>query len=157
MSSVFRIAPLLDLPSGVEKLRAEASEEGFRFVDKLVAEWRSGTNRFSQPGEILLGVFQAANLVAIGGLNRDPYADQAGIGRLRHLYVTQPVRRSGVGAALVRQLLNYADGVFHSVRLRTKTPEAAEFYTSLGFHHVRNENATHVKLLPGHTMHFQAP
>ena len=42
-------------------------------------------------------------------------------------------RGAGVGTAFVRQLLSQADGAFHSVRLRTKTREAADCYVSLGF------------------------
>ncbi len=142
-----RIVPLLDLPIGVDELRTEAAGEGFRFMDKLVTEWRSDTNRFARPGEVLLGVFQGADLVAVGGLNRDPYAEQDGIGRLRHLYVRKSERRSGIGAALVQQLLNHAKGVFHSVRLRTDTREAADFYVSLEFRPVRDKAATHAKSL----------
>ena len=147
MNSVTRIVPLLDLPFGVDELRTEAAGEGFRFVDKLVAEWRSETNRFARPGEVLLGAFRGADLVALGGLSRDPYADQDGIGRLRHLYVRRSDRRSGIGSALVRQLLNHAEGVFHSVRLRTDTREAADFYVSLEFRPVRDKAATHTKSL----------
>ena len=142
-----RIAPLLDLPAGIEALRAEAAHDGFRFVDRLVAEWRSGANRFARPGEVLLGAFRAAELVAVGGLNRDPYADQDGIGRLRHLYVRTSDQRSGLGSALVRQLLIHAEGAFPLVRLRTQTREAAVFYATLGFRPVHDATATHVKAL----------
>ena len=100
MSSTSRIALLFDLPDGVEELRVEAAREGFRFVDKLAAEWRSGANRFAQSGEVFLGAFRGAELIAVSGLNRDPYTDQDGIGRLRHLYVRQSARRFGVGSAL---------------------------------------------------------
>ena len=145
MNAAFRISPLRDLPPGIDKLRAEAAAEGFRFMDTLVIEWRSGANRFARPGEAFLGAFQAAELIAVGGLNRDPYADQEGIGRLRHIFVRRSARRSGVGSALVHQLLRHADGVFRSVRLRTETREAADFYVSLGFHAVQDESATHVR------------
>ena len=72
-------------------------------------------------------------------------AEQDGIGRLRHLYVRNSERRSGIGSALVQQLLNHAEGVFHSVRLRTDTREAATFYVSLKFRPVRDKAATHAK------------
>ena len=144
MSTLPQLAPLLDLPPDIDELRVEASAEGFRFVGKLVAEWNAGQNRFAEPGEVLLGAFQASRLVAVGGLNRDPYADRLEIGRLRHLYVERAARRSGVGSALVGQLLDRAKGVFQSVRLRTTTQEAADFYVRLGFRPVRDEAATHV-------------
>lgn len=139
-----QLAPLLDLPPDIEDLRAEARAEGFRFVDKLVAEWNAGRNRFAEPGEVLLGAFQASRLVAVGGLNRDPYADRLDIGRLRHLYVRRAARRSGVGSALVCQLLDRAKDGFQSVRLRTDTQEADDFYVRLGFRPVRDEAATHI-------------
>jgi GNAT superfamily N-acetyltransferase len=147
MDPASRIVHLLDLPNGVDELRTEAAGEGFRFMDKLVSEWRSDANRFARPGEVLLGAFRGADLVAVGGLNRDPYAEQDGIGRLRHLYVRKSERRSGIGSALVQQLLNHAEGVFHSIHLRTDTREAAEFYVSLEFCPVQDKAATHAKSL----------
>ncbi len=144
MSILPQLSPLLHLPPGIQELRVEASADGFRFVDKLIAEWDTGQNRFAEPGEVLLGAFQASRLVAIGGLNRDPYADRRGIGRLRHLYVERAARRTGIGSALVWQLLGRAKGVFHSVRLRTATQEAADFYVRLGFRPVQEEAATHI-------------
>jgi GNAT superfamily N-acetyltransferase len=144
MSPTSSIVPLLDLPEGIETLRAEAAGEGFRFMDKLVAEWRSGMNRFAQSGEVFLGAFQAGDLVAVGGLNRDPYVDRSGIGRLRHLYVRKSARRSGVGTALAQRLLAHAEDVFDSVRLRTDTREAADFYVTLGFRPVQDQTASHV-------------
>lgn len=147
MSPPICIAPSLNLPVGIEELRAEATGEGFRFVDKLVAEWLSGTNRFSRPGEVFLVAFRATDLVAFGGLNRDPYTDESGVGRLRHLYIRKSNRRSGLGSALVQELLDHAESTFHLVRLRTATREAADFYVRLKFHVVQDETATHVKSL----------
>jgi GNAT superfamily N-acetyltransferase len=147
MSPTLRIDPVLDLPNGLDGLRAEAAGEGFRFVEKLVSEWHSGANRFAKPGEVFLCAFRAADLIAVGGLNRDPYTDKEEIGRLRHLYVRKSARRSGVGAALVRQLLGHAEGVFDAVRLRTETREAADFYVNLGFRSVQEDAASHAILL----------
>ncbi len=139
-----RIVPLLDLPAGVEALRAEAAADGFRFLDRLVADWRSGANAFDRPGEVLLGAFRADDLIALGGLNRDPYASEDGIGRLRHVYVGRSVRRAGVGSTLVRRLLDHARGTFRLVRLRADAEAAASFYVSLGFTPVQDVAGTHV-------------
>jgi GNAT superfamily N-acetyltransferase len=147
MSPTLRIDPLLDLPNGLDGLRVEAAGEGFRFVEKLVSEWHSGANRLAKPGEVFLGAFRAIDPIAVGDLNRDPYADKGGIGRLRHLYVRKSARRSGVGAALVWQLLAHAEGLFHAVRLRTETREAADFYVNLGFRSVQEDAASHAILL----------
>lgn len=48
---MLHIALLPDLPAAIEELRTEAAGEAFRFVDKLIAEWRCGTNSFAQPGD----------------------------------------------------------------------------------------------------------
>ena len=147
MKPALRIVQLLDLPASVEALRIAAMGEGYGFVDKLVAEWRSGINRFDRPGEIFLGAFQSDDPVAVGGLNRDPYAKQDGVARLRHVYVARAFRHCGVGTALVRRLLDEATGRFQSVRLRTATPESAGFYVRLGFAPVQEEAATHIRVL----------
>lgn len=42
------------LPPEVEELEALAACEGFNFMTRLVAEWRSGTNRFDKPGSVCL-------------------------------------------------------------------------------------------------------
>jgi N-acetylglutamate synthase-like GNAT family acetyltransferase len=144
MQDSLRIAALSDLPAGLDDLCAEASREGFMFMEKFVREWRSGANRFAQPGEVLLGAFSPAGLIGVGGLNRDPYTDQDGVGRVRHLYVTGTARRSGVGSVLVHRLLAHAVDVFHSVRLRTDTQAAADFYVGLGFTRVQDSAATHI-------------
>lgn len=99
---------LKELPKTLEVLCQEAAEEGFRFMDKLAKEWKKGRNRFDAPGEILLGAFLNNELVAVDGLNIDPYANDVGMARLRHLYVLKQARRQGVAAALVRRLLEGA-------------------------------------------------
>jgi GNAT superfamily N-acetyltransferase len=142
------ISLLVELPAAIEQLLAEASNEGFGFVDKLVAEWRSGANTFDKPGEALFGAFTGSQLVAVGGLNRDPYVVGDGFGRLRHLYVANSARRPGLGSALVSRVLEHASGVFHAVRLRTDTPGASDLYGSLGFLGLQDQAATHIKHLP---------
>lgn len=100
MGPTLRIEPLRDLPYGLDGLRTEAAGEGFRFVEELVAEWHEGTNRFAKPGEVFLGAFRAADLIAVGGLNRDPYAecrprrDRSATAPLRET-IDPPVRRGG--------------------------------------------------------------
>ncbi|WP_162530621.1 GNAT family N-acetyltransferase [Rhodovastum atsumiense] len=137
---------MTELPDGIEALRAQAAAEGFRFIDRLVTEWHAGTNRFDRAGEGLLGAWEATGLVGVCGLNRDPYTDDAGVGRLRHLYVLASARRHGVAAALLAEILRYTEGTFHTVRLRT-TPQAAGFYIRHGFVAVTGDAASHVRRL----------
>jgi GNAT superfamily N-acetyltransferase len=121
--------------------------EGFLFVDRLVRDWTSGSNRFDLGGEQFLYAFAGEILIGVCGLNRDPYLDQDGIGRLRHLYVRQCARHRGVASALVRRMLDEAGNTFRIVRRRTATTEAAAFYLRHGFVPVRDETASHAKAL----------
>ncbi len=135
---------LVSLPhEAFPSLAAAASAEGFDFLERMQAEWESGKNRFSAPGEYVIGISQGDTLVAIGGLNKDPYAIEATTGRLRHIYVSAAHRRSGIGRALVDTLLSQAGSYFHRVRLRTNSAEAAAFYERYGFSPVREPDATH--------------
>jgi GNAT superfamily N-acetyltransferase len=147
MTQDFRIAPVSALHPGMALLRAEAMNEGFLFVDRLVRDWTSGSNRFDLPGERLLGAFAEETLIGVCGINRDPTINQDGIGRLRHLYVRECKRRRGVASALVQRLLDEASNTFRIVRLRTETREAAAFYLGRGFVPVQDETASHVKAL----------
>ena len=144
MDSVIEFELVRELPLGIEILRAEALRAGFRFMDKLVSEWESGANRFDMPGEMLFGAFADARLVAIGGLNIDPYANDPSVARLRHLYVLSRVRRQKVGSRIARHLLDTARTSFASVRLFTDTAEAGAFYAKLGFARTHSPNATHI-------------
>jgi len=141
-----RLLPLMLPQPGLAALRDAALVEGFGFVERLMRDWDSGANRFAQPGEQLVGAFEGAWLLGFVGLNRDPYLLQAGVGRLRHLYVAPGARGRGVGAALVRHLLRGT--AFHRLRLRTDTAAAAAFYLRLGFHPVADATATHEIHLP---------
>ncbi|WP_204124334.1 MULTISPECIES: GNAT family N-acetyltransferase [Pseudomonas] len=127
-------------------LEAEAVTEGFRFLTRLVADWKNGSNRFDQPGECLLGAFRNGQLMAIGGLSYDPYAG-SDIGRLRRVYVARASRGQNVGKALVERLLEYAAQRFRVVRLSTDTPEGSAFYLRCGFQQIHDDFATHVKSL----------
>ncbi len=133
-----------DVPS-VERLRElpldslrslvdESEREGFRFVSRLLSEWRSGANRFERPGEALFAARDGDSLLGIAGLNVDPYQDDTRVARLRHVYVRADSRRKGIGRLLVARALAHASsGPFIKVRLRTDTLEGTAFYEALGF------------------------
>ena len=124
-------------------LAHSARAEGFAFLDRLVADWDSGANRFDRAGECLLGAHDAETLIAVAGLNIDPYANDPACARLRHVYVAPSHRRTGTGRQLVVALLRDAQPMFNRVRLRTTTPAAAAFYEALGFHTLNDPSATH--------------
>jgi len=142
---MFTLVRLTHLDDRLELLRREAAAEGFRFVDRLIEDWQTGRNRFDGPGECLQGVTAGDDLVAAGGLNRDPYECSTPTGRIRHVYVMQPYRRRGAGSILLQALLAEADLHYAAVRLRTDTPDAAAFYVGHGFVPVASQWATHVR------------
>jgi hypothetical protein len=61
-----------DLPAGFDALRADAFAEGYRFVERLVADWMSRAIRFDREGEALLAAHVNGVLAGIGGLTIEP-------------------------------------------------------------------------------------
>jgi GNAT superfamily N-acetyltransferase len=131
-------------PDRVSDLLAESEEAGSRIVRRLVDEFADRTNRFDRPGEALFGASIAGRLVGVCGLNIDPYAGDARVGRVRHLYVLTPLRRHGVGRQLVGLVIEAARDRFESLRLRTNNPAAARLYEVLGFRAQEARDYTHV-------------
>lgn len=137
---------LNDLPlAEMEVLLVESRAEGHTFVDRLVDGYTDGNNRFDQPGEALFGVYAGEQLVAVGGLNRDPYLPDENAGRVRHVYVLPSFRRQGVGRLLMKAIVEAArSSPFRLLTLRTCNPAADLFYRALGFlPAVEFEDATH--------------
>ena len=143
-----QIERLTGIGAESDALIAEASALGFPMMERLRREWLDGTNRFDLPGEILLAAWVDGHLVAIGGLNRDPYADDSSLGRVRHLYVLADYRERGIGRALVRRIAAEARAYFVVLRLRTATAQGARFYEELGFVRAEGEAVTHIMRLP---------
>lgn len=123
----------------------ESKNEGFRFLERLVNDYKDGTNNFNKPGELLYGVFNTEGLlVAIGGLNIDPFSNVEKIGRLRRFYVSKDYRRKGIGRFLLNQIIYDAKKHYKILVLHTDTEQADTFYTSFGFSKKnRFPNSTH--------------
>jgi GNAT superfamily N-acetyltransferase len=137
----------IELPiSGLERLQAEAREEGYNFIDTLVEQWANAQNRFDAPGEALCGHLDQGLLVAVGGLNVDPFAGRPDMGRIRRVYVRHAWRNRGIGRALVTALVNEARAYFRCVRLRAENADAARLYERIGFVPISSPNATHIML-----------
>ncbi|MCQ3032660.1 GNAT family N-acetyltransferase [Pseudomonas syringae] len=134
------------LPSQVMTLEKEATTEGFRFLTRLIEEWRTGTNRFDAQGECLMAAYLGDRLVGIGGLTRDPFT-QENIGRLRRVYIAREARGQNIGRALVNSLVEHATQHFRIMRLSTDTSDAAAFYVRCGFQTLDDEHATHAMFL----------
>lgn len=133
----------LPLP-GMEFLQSEANAEGYDFVETLVEQWGSAENRFEGPGEILCGHLDQGLLVAVGGLNCDPFAGRPDVGRIRRVYVRPAWRNKGIGRALVLSLIEQARAYFRCVRLRAENAEAARLYERIGFAPIADPGATHI-------------
>jgi len=127
-----KIKNLLDV--NLMDLVTESKKEGFRFLERLINDYKNGTNNFSKSGEVLYGVFNKEGLlIAIGGINKDPFSTNKRTGRLRRFYVSKEYRRMGVGRSLVTRILKDASENYEIIVLYTDTEDANKFYTSLGF------------------------
>jgi GNAT superfamily N-acetyltransferase len=135
----------IELPvPGIQVLQSEAQEEGYDFIETLMEEWASAKNRFDAQGEALCGYLDQGLLVAVGGLNCDPFAGLPDMGRIRRVYVRPAWRNKGIGRALVTALVEKARSHFSCVRLRAENAEAARLYESMGFAPIASPDATHI-------------
>ena len=137
------IGSVTALPEDVSGLLHASLAEGYDFMERLVRDWEEGVNRFDAMGEVLLEARLDGRLLAMGGLNQDPYTDDPTVGRIRHVYVHPDARGSGVGRQVVLALVENARTTFQRVRLRGVPPRAPAFYIALGFSAATEENATH--------------
>lgn len=118
----------------VDELVEESEAEGYRFLRRLVDQYEDGSNRFDKEGEVLFGVFDPrGKLIAIGGLNRDPYSTKEGIGRLRRFYIAKAARREGVGTKLLQKIVDFSKDYFGELVVRTDSSTADAFYRANGF------------------------
>lgn len=120
-------------PLGFDLLQQESKAEGYKFLLRLEEDWLDGTNTFSATGEGLYEVRLEGELVAIGGINIDPYGNSLADGRLRRFYVKEAYRRKGVGRLLVDFILRQHESNFARVSLYTGEPAAGAFYIRCGF------------------------
>ncbi len=126
-------------------------------MQRLWNEYEAGVLRFDGEGEALLGIYDESDsplpdqtdrlpgrMLAIGGIRPDPYLDDPRIGRIQHVYVLNAYRGQGIGRRLLHALIEPAKAHYHTLTLRTMTPDAIAFYNTLGFENTpRYENATH--------------
>jgi predicted acetyltransferase len=120
------VGPFRD-PDSLSALEADAVADACVMVSRFLQDWRSGQNRFARPGEKAYIAMRGERICAVCGLNRDPFATDDSIGRVRRLYVAVQDRRSGIGTAVIDRLMADACGVYTLVHLRTHDPEAAAF------------------------------
>jgi len=61
----------------------ESQAEGHNMVNRLVADFRAGSNRFDAPGELLYAHFSGQVVVAVAGLNQESDPSYPRAGRIR--------------------------------------------------------------------------
>ena len=128
----------------IQPLLVESLAEGYTFIQRLWDEYQSGENTFREDGAALIGGYHHDRLVAVGGIQPDPYLNIPTIGRIRHVYVLPGYRRNGIGKQLVETLIAQTSGQFSTFTLRTVTQHGSAFYRTLGFvDQPRYANASH--------------
>jgi GNAT superfamily N-acetyltransferase len=111
----------------------ESTSEGFRHIKRLVTDYEAGTNKFDLDGEALFLAIKNREIVGICGLNQDPHSENLEIGRVRRMYVSQSVRRFGIGRMLMDSVIAEARNCYQILVLKTDNPVADLFYRSIGF------------------------
>jgi GNAT superfamily N-acetyltransferase len=143
MNSAIHLAPVLDgLPLGIDVLGAEAACEGYRFLERLVAEWMSHRQRFAREGEALLAAYVGNELAGIGGITIEPAV--MGALRMRRFYVRPSFRRRGIGHKLALSLLERSRSLECQVMVNAGPAEASAFWEALGFMPDPGNGHTHI-------------
>lgn len=127
------------LPAGFDEMRAEGAAEGYRFLERLALEWRSGDRRFDREGEMLLAAHVGDVLAGLGGVTRDPALP--GHSRMRRFYIRAPFRHAGVGRELAVAL---SAAIRPPVLVNAATADAPAFWESLGFTPDSRHGHTHI-------------
>ena len=141
----YTVEPIKDLTKlTIEPLVAESEEEGYRFLTRLVEDYKEGVNTFSEPGEALYAVKDAqGNVIAIGGVNRFPVpGGDPETGRLQRFYVQADQRRNGAGSLLLKAIIDHASKQFHELTAKTESSKADAFYRHNGFEFDDSESET---------------
>lgn len=128
----------------VSALVAESEQEGYRFLTRLVEDYKEGINTFSESGEALYSVQdESGNVIAIGGVNRFPLPDDENeTARLHRFYVKSDQRRHGAGSLLLKTIIAHAKEHFHELTAKTESSKADAFYRHNGFEFDDSESET---------------
>jgi len=137
-----RLEPLVcGPPPGFAAMQAEAIAEGYRFLERLAADWAAGVTHFDRAGEALLAAYSARVLVGIAGLTIDPFLPDAL--RMRRCYVRAAYRRQGIGRMLATALLELPTSAGRLVTVNA-AKGSTRYWESLGFAPDARAEHTHV-------------
>ena len=135
-----KIVTAEQLPDQIDTLATLARKEGYDLIDKLIEEYRTGKNCFSQNNEFLACAYDGNKLIACGGLNQQ-WGDngiEERIGRVRRFYVHPKYRQHGVGKQLLAYLEQLVRPFYSALCLQTDTKLAASFYQKQNYVFVEN-------------------
>lgn len=136
------------LPTDLETLAQSAEADGFTMVRRLIDNFRNGSNQFDKVGEGLFFVRDGDALIGVGGVNVDPYYDDAEIGRIRHLFILPERRGEGIGRKIMQHIEQHAAQHFSRLQLFTPTVAASNFYEAIGYKPTSSlERVSHIKHL----------
>ena len=148
MENKYVISSIVELDVHLFEPLIKASEkEGFKFLTRLKNDWISGVNRFDKKNEKLYQIEIGKKIVAIGGINDNPYNENGKVGRIMHVYVLSKYRNRGIGRKLVLYLIEVSIGKYEKITLRTDTEEASKFYESIGFERIKSKISSHQFIL----------
>ncbi|MFC1933165.1 GNAT family N-acetyltransferase [Chloroflexota bacterium] len=127
----------------IETIRYESDKEGYNMINRLIADYHSGRNKFNKKGEKLIGFLLDNEIIAVCGLNIESTNDK--LGRIRKLYVLKNYQHRGIGTELVKYLVNHAKPYFEGVVVNIGNLPVDNFYKSIGFEPiVDNESYTYI-------------
>ncbi|MBD3340546.1 MAG: GNAT family N-acetyltransferase [Candidatus Lokiarchaeota archaeon] len=131
----------------IEELIHESENEGYRFLSKMFSQWNSRENQFQKENEKAIIFRENNKVIAIGGINEEPYLKRKDFGRLRGVYVLPSFRRKHVGKEIVKHLIDFGNKYYKAITLRVPDNiEAYPFYESIGFEMTNEyESVTHIK------------
>ena len=121
------------LSDDFQALRQEAANEGYRFLDRLAAEFADGDYARENDLPVLFAAFEDGSLAAVGGLTADPYDPAPDLVRLRHVYVDPRRRRGGIGRLLAGALVEQGLALVPRLSLRAADRSAGLFWEAQGF------------------------
>lgn len=114
-------------------LLEESIGDGHNHIRRLFNEYQNGVNRFEDTGEALYAASINGEIIAVCGLNKDPYSNSTEIGRVRRLYLLKKHRRNGIAKMLMQAIIDQARKKFKILVLFTDNQVADNFYKSIGF------------------------
>ncbi|WP_130802862.1 GNAT family N-acetyltransferase [Acinetobacter ihumii] len=147
------INKILNLPHDFNILVECSVHERFRFLKRLKEEFETEKNQYLKVGEALFEARWNQELIAICGLNCDPFVkgdisvQKNQIGRLRRFYVHPDYRKQGIGRTLLETVETHAMDYFKVLHLYTDTEDAAQFYLKMGYAFFVDEQSNYRKNL----------